>query len=71
MDKKDLIFFFQELRLFYGANFLNEYDKMNEIEKLFETYGINKLDIKRMYRYLDKNVKKESIEEEEEETDIL
>ena len=71
MDKKDLIFFFQELRLFYGANFLNEYDKMNEIEKLFETYGINKLDIKRMYRYLDKNVKKESIEEEEEEPDIL
>lgn len=71
MDKKDLISFFQELRLFYGANFLNEYDKMNEIEKLFETYGINKLDIKRMYRYLDKNVKKESVEEEEEEPDVL
>ena len=44
---------------------------MNEIEKLFETYGINKLDIKRMYRYLDKNVKKESVEEEEEEPDVL
>ena len=29
------------------------------IEKIFETYDINKLDIKRMYRYLDKNVKKE------------
>ena len=71
MDKKDLISFFQELRLFYGTNFLNEYDKMNEIEKLFETYGINKLDIKRMYRYLDKNVKKETIEEEEEESDVL
>jgi hypothetical protein len=71
MDKKDLISFFQELRLFYGANFLNEYDKMNEIEKLFETYGINKLDIKRMYRYLDKNVKKETVEEEEEDTDTL
>ena len=71
MDKKDLISFFQELRLFYGANFFNEYDKMNEIEKLFETYGINKLDIKRMYRYLDKNVKKETVEEEEEDTDTL
>jgi len=71
MDKKDLISFFQELRLFYGVNFLNEYDKMNEIEKLFETYGINKLDIKRMYRYLDKNVKKENVEEEEEESDVL
>jgi hypothetical protein len=67
MDKKDLIAFFQELRLFYGTNFYNEYNKMNETEKLFETYGINKLDIKRMYRYLDKNVKKEIVEEEEEE----
>ena len=66
MDKKDLISFFQELRLFYGTNFLNENDKINEIEKIFETYGINKLDIKRMYRYLDKNVKKEIVQEEDE-----
>jgi len=65
MDKNDLVAFFQELRLFYGTNFYNESDKMNEAEKLFETYGMNKLDIKRMYRYLDKNVKKETIEEEE------
>jgi hypothetical protein len=65
MDKKDLISFFQELRLFYGTNFYNECDKINEIEKLFETYGMNKLDIKRMYRYLDKNVKKDAIVEEE------
>ena len=70
MDKKDLISFFQEMRLFYGQNFYNEYDKINEIEKLFETYGINKLDIKRMYRYLDKNVKKETVEEEDD-PDIL
>uniref|UniRef100_A0A6C0HIC9 AAA+ ATPase domain-containing protein n=1 Tax=viral metagenome TaxID=1070528 RepID=A0A6C0HIC9_9ZZZZ len=71
MDKKDLISFFQELRLYYGVNFFNEYDKINEVEKMFESYGINKLDIKRMYRYLDKNVKKENVEEEEEETDAL
>jgi len=70
MDKKDLISFFQEMRLFYGPNFYNEYDKINEIEKLFETYGINKLDIKRIYRYLDKNVKKETVEDEED-PDIL
>jgi hypothetical protein len=70
MDKKDLISFFQEMRLFYGPNFYNEYDKINEIEKLFETYGINKLDIKRMYRYLDKNVKKETVEDEDD-PDIL
>ena len=32
---------------------------MNIVEKIFEDYDIDKLDIKRMYRYLDKNVKKE------------
>ena len=71
MDKNDLVAFFQELRLFYGTNFYNESDKINEAEKLFETYGMNKLDIKRMYRYLDKNVKKETIEEDETEPEEL
>jgi hypothetical protein len=61
MDKKDLIAFFQELRLFYGKNFYNTFDIINEVEHIFENYNINKLDIKRMYRYLDKNVKKESL----------
>ena len=32
---------------------------LNIVEKLFENYNISKLDIKRIYRYLDKNVKKE------------
>jgi hypothetical protein len=27
---------------------------------VFETYNINKLDIKRIYRYLDKNIKKDA-----------
>jgi hypothetical protein len=63
MDKKDLIALFQELRLFYGKDFYNQ-PIMTEIEKLFENYNISKLDIKRMYRYLDKNVKKEGIIEE-------
>jgi hypothetical protein len=60
MDKKDLIAFFQELRLFYGKDFYNQADKINVVEQLFEDYSINKLDIKRMYRYLDKNVKKDT-----------
>jgi len=30
------------------------------MDLLFENYNITKLDIKRMYRYLDKNVKKEN-----------
>ena len=55
MDKKDLISFFQELRLFYGTGFYNSGDKIPEIDKIFENYTINKLDIKRIYRYLEKN----------------
>jgi hypothetical protein len=57
MDKKDLLAFFQELRLFYGQQKWSE--KLPEIEKIFENTNINKLDIKRIYRYLDKNVKNE------------
>jgi DNA polymerase III delta prime subunit len=65
MDRKDLVAFFQELRLCYGENFYNDSEKMIEIEKIFENYDINKLDIKRMYRYLDKNVKKDIVNEDE------
>jgi DNA polymerase III delta prime subunit len=62
MDRKDLIAFFQELRIFYGKDFYTQTDKINIVEQLFEDYNINinKLDIKRMYRYLDKNVKKDT-----------
>ena len=59
MDKKDVVAFFQELRLFFEGDFCNNQELMNEIELLFEDYNINKLDIKRMYRYLDKNIKKD------------
>ena len=60
MDKKDVLSFFQELRIFYGGNsFLNRPELLNDAEKLFEEGKITKLDIKRIYRYLDKNVKKE------------
>lgn len=65
MEKKDLISFFQELRIYYGKEFYNNIDTLNMVEKLFENYNINKLDIKRMYRYLDKNVKKDIIDEDE------
>jgi hypothetical protein len=62
MDKKDLLSLFQELRIFYLSKKLdvvNDINVLNTVEKMFETYDINKLDIKRMYRYLDKNVKKD------------
>ena len=47
------------MRLYYGYDFINQLDKMMELLKFFENYAISKLDIKRVYRYLDKNVKKE------------
>ena len=59
MDKNDLLSFFQELRLIHGEDF---YNKNNG--ELFEEYDISKLDIKRIYRYLDKNVKKEVVVED-------
>lgn len=71
MDKKDVIAFFQELRLHFGGDKNMEFiqnstrsgvnENLNEIEEFFENYDITKLDIRRMYRYLDKNVKKEAV----------
>ena len=52
MDKKDLFGFFIELR--------NKYDD-NQIIALFENYEITKLDINRIYRYLDKYIKEDAL----------
>jgi len=60
MDKKDIIAFFQELRLYVGDDMSTNVDLLNRVEKLFENYNISKLDIKRIYRFLDKNVKRDS-----------
>ena len=64
MDKKDLIAFFQELRFFFGDDFQNNVESMNQVCKLFENNNIGKLDIKRMYRYLDNNSKKTAADED-------
>jgi DNA polymerase III delta prime subunit len=61
LEKKDVITMFQELRLFSGGDFSNKIDKLNEVEKYFDNYNISKLDIKRIYRYLDKNIKKDIV----------
>ena len=61
MDRKDMISFFQELRLFYGTDFYDKNDRLNDAEKIFSDTNITKLDIKRIYRYLDKNVKKDMV----------
>ena len=49
MDKKDLFYFFIDLK--------NKYENDAQIFELFENYEITKLDINRIYRYLDKFTK--------------
>jgi DNA polymerase III delta prime subunit len=49
MDKKDVIAMFEEMRN----------SDMSLLEKELRTCNISKLDIRRMYKYLDKSVKKE------------
>ena len=49
------------VNLFTGYNY--------RIEKMFENYAITKLDIRRIYRYLDKNIKKDAVVEDEDEDD--
>lgn len=58
MDKKDVASLFQEMRLYFGKRFSDKSDQIAEVEKMFQDSSkIKKLDIKRMYKYLDKNVK--------------
>ena len=64
MDKKDLLSFFQEIRLCNNGDFSNDNEKLANLEKTFEDYDICKLDIKRMYRYLDKSAKKEEMQDD-------
>jgi len=64
-DKKDMISFFQELRILYGSDFLSRPDLSAKIEEILENLNINKLDMKRIYRYLDKNVKKDGVLEDD------
>jgi len=55
MDKKDIFSFFLELK--------SKYDD-NTIINIFENYEITKLDINRMYRYLDKLTKEDYVDNE-------
>jgi hypothetical protein len=61
MDRNDMVAFFQELRTFYGKDIYNKTELLNDAEKIFLDKNISKLDIKRIYRYLDKNVKRDSV----------
>uniref|UniRef100_A0A6C0EDK5 AAA+ ATPase domain-containing protein n=1 Tax=viral metagenome TaxID=1070528 RepID=A0A6C0EDK5_9ZZZZ len=61
MDKKDLFAFFISLKNKYTS----DSECFNELLNLFENYEINKLDIQRMYRYLDKSFKDSNSTDEE------
>jgi hypothetical protein len=61
MDKKDLVSFFHELRVLLGEYFYLNQEKLTYTETILQKDEIDALDIKRMYRFLDKNVKKEDI----------
>jgi len=71
MDKRDMKAFFKELRLLYGKSFYNQNDKLNQVMELFQTLNICKLDVKRIYRYLDKNVKVDDLVSNELDEDEL
>jgi DNA polymerase III delta prime subunit len=62
MDQKDLFSFFLNLK--------NLYNNDNEIFALFENYEITKLDINRIYRYLE-NYIKETIADEEDDNELV
>lgn len=57
MDKRDIVCFFQELRYVYEN--MNLAENVSKVSKLLEEYDICRLDIKRIYRYLDKNMSTE------------
>jgi DNA polymerase III delta prime subunit len=69
MDKNDLVAFFQELRVLYSVssssaksikpNKNTNTEWMMNVEEYLAKDNVDLLDIKRMYRFLDKNVKKE------------
>ncbi len=61
MDKKDLFAFFMNIKHYTDTEFTT----------LFENYEISKLDINRIYRYLDKYIKETDTEEEEEVDDDI
>ena len=63
MDKTDVICFFQELRVMFGELFYFNTDKMSLVESVIQKDDLDILDVKRLYRFLDKNVKKEDLQD--------
>ena len=69
LDKKDLLTMFQELRIYSDYLERKTKSQKNLYDETFENYEITKLDIRRIYRYLDKNIKKENLDDEIDDVD--
>ena len=65
MDKTDLIAFFQEFRTSCisteSTDILTISENCSQIDEHFDGYNISKLDVRRMYRFLDKTSKKDFV----------
>lgn len=59
LDKKDMLCFFQEFRYFYHD--MTSSENLNKLEKYLDGYDICRLEIKRIYRYLDKSITAEPV----------
>lgn len=60
MDRKDVMSFFQEMRFVQSIP-----DKKQYLQEWMDNAEVTKLDVKRFYRYLDQNDKKDAMVEEE------
>lgn len=59
LEKKDVLCLFQELRMIFGDLFYLNSEKMKYLDVYLQKDEIELLEIKRIYRFLDKNIKKE------------
>lgn len=66
MERKDCIGFFTELRVRYGQDYFENSEYLQQVYQMhFGNTELKLLDIKRLYRYLDKSNKKSLMEYEE------
>jgi DNA polymerase III delta prime subunit len=65
LDKKDMISFFQEFRLntldTNTPDILSISSNCDYISEMFDGYNISKLDVRRIYRFLDKTSKRDAV----------
>lgn len=56
LDRWDVFAFFKEVRAKQDAKFLTNTDVFAQFVRSVEPFGVSRLDVRRIYRYMDKNV---------------